>query len=701
MGGELKDLEKYTTRIKSRHHKVYTFIDSFQQKFREDTDKIKRLHSDFDFEHRLSLIASHFGIKAVREKIKELYDHRYYPCLIYEIIAHLLRHRFLDAVINFNFDELLDQAIMEEVQSGDHKFILSDGDCRNMNDLIIKDGMNVPLYIKPHGTVSHKSTMRFTKDDYFGIPRDLQNFLEEFVSGKLKFDDGKEYEGFQISKVNLIFIGFEMGSVEFNQIIEKAVKSGGKRSEFHFHLFEYNEKQSTGEGSSKKDRLFNNLNKEIIQRLPNGNNPEQVFRAYTAYVNDDDPLEKRFLKIVELLDKQFTDTYKPRGIWRNKIICALFHDQIRKERMGYKPAVLETEFNKKIVEDENLRYFEIRVYMEIIISLAINKGTVLMDRMINGRSGMYHSLYRELKGVDGRSLIDFVHELGLQRDPNYARGIYIDNKVKSLLYDGASKKIISKLRAVTKILFKKIVKIYPKTILKKDQIEIKESLFELLKRNNYSINPQYSARRFSLLSHFKKDNILNTRISMRVKLNSLVQGQSWDRLFIVATRGNLLFRNLYSNPELVIPYEKWSNVELILTDDVFHKLFENKIKVRYIPYYGMEFYMAFTMKWLDMKKIDSIEQPDWTVDQAIYFPISQESNVITPFFIDNSKIQVERDFFPQIFWEYLAKSSVNTNSFKEYRHLNPGKLQLGYEKWLKSMRSNQVFDLTEFQNSLN
>ena len=34
-----------------------------------------------------------------REKLKELFDFRYIPSLCYEILAHLMKHRFIDAII--------------------------------------------------------------------------------------------------------------------------------------------------------------------------------------------------------------------------------------------------------------------------------------------------------------------------------------------------------------------------------------------------------------------------------------------------------------------------------------------------------------------------------------------------------------------------------------------------------------------------
>lgn len=83
-----------------------------------------------EFEAQLSALGQTLGgDRRVRSAISELYRVRHPTIHTYELIAHLLKHRFLDAVINMNFDELLDQSLDDEVGVGEYHRIVSDRDC--------------------------------------------------------------------------------------------------------------------------------------------------------------------------------------------------------------------------------------------------------------------------------------------------------------------------------------------------------------------------------------------------------------------------------------------------------------------------------------------------------------------------------------------------------------------------------------------
>ena len=70
--------------------------------------------SGTDFETKL-LALSKFDPITLVDELHKIFNRRYCPTITYEIISHLLKHRFVDAVINFNFDELLDQSIEDEI----------------------------------------------------------------------------------------------------------------------------------------------------------------------------------------------------------------------------------------------------------------------------------------------------------------------------------------------------------------------------------------------------------------------------------------------------------------------------------------------------------------------------------------------------------------------------------------------------------
>ena len=112
----------------------------------------------------------------------------------------------VDAIINFNFDETLDQAIEDEIGPGHYYRVVSDSDCRQpLTDLSQPKGyLRLPLYIKPHGTASSKSSLRFRRGDYFLLPPDLKDLLAALIGGL---------------PLRVLVIGHAMNSFEFNDIL--------------------------------------------------------------------------------------------------------------------------------------------------------------------------------------------------------------------------------------------------------------------------------------------------------------------------------------------------------------------------------------------------------------------------------------------------------------------------------------------------
>jgi len=161
----------------------------------------------------LALNSNEYTANILKDNLQEIYGHRFIPTLCYEILAHMFKHRFVDAIINFNFDELLDQAIEDELESDEYYYILSDGDCPD--DLnTINDKLDRPFYIKPHGTVSYKSTLRFTREHYFHVPAEISRIIGDLVNIDIP--------------LVILAIGFAMQSFEFNNILRRNVKDISK-----------------------------------------------------------------------------------------------------------------------------------------------------------------------------------------------------------------------------------------------------------------------------------------------------------------------------------------------------------------------------------------------------------------------------------------------------------------------------------------
>lgn len=214
------------------------------------------------FENYLYILdKSYLTHSQVREIIKEKTDFRYAPVYFNELVAHLLKHSFLDAVINFNFEETLDQAILEEIGSDNYLNVLSDGDCLELKEISANGTLKLPIYIKPHGSNSHKSTLRFTNKHYFDIPNDISILLKCLIGGFEKSEDVEQIiienrdrlgqnpntnhnskrsiinekrasikgeGGGCLDSVNLILVGFNNESLEFLEILNNYLPSESK-----------------------------------------------------------------------------------------------------------------------------------------------------------------------------------------------------------------------------------------------------------------------------------------------------------------------------------------------------------------------------------------------------------------------------------------------------------------------------------------
>ncbi len=157
-----------------------------------------------EFEAKLSAIGQTMGNgRRVRAAISDLYRLRHPTILAYELLAHLLKHRFLDAIISMNFDELLDQSLDDELGAGEYARIVSDRDCVNVNsDVSAPD--YIPLYIKLHGTASEPESLRFTRESYYDSPVQVGTEAARL---------------FQIPECMVLNIGFGMASFDLHRLL--------------------------------------------------------------------------------------------------------------------------------------------------------------------------------------------------------------------------------------------------------------------------------------------------------------------------------------------------------------------------------------------------------------------------------------------------------------------------------------------------
>src|SRR5580658_7542717 len=166
--------------------------------------EIKRLRKVFGFEEDaletvlFALSRTLEGQRRIRQSLAEIYGLRHPTILTYEILAHLLKHRFLDSIITFNFDELLDQSLDDEMGASEYHKVISERDCEEVKD-------EFPTYVKLHGTASDPETLKFTRDAYFSMSPGLERLVRNLL--------GQHH-------CVIMNVGFSMRSFDFTQLLD-------------------------------------------------------------------------------------------------------------------------------------------------------------------------------------------------------------------------------------------------------------------------------------------------------------------------------------------------------------------------------------------------------------------------------------------------------------------------------------------------
>ncbi|MCO6359158.1 hypothetical protein GBO34_12090 [Roseivirga pacifica] len=393
-----------------------SYLNSLGQKYYSEVRKARLMKSEYDkeqaidFETSLSILAEIIPLSQVRDAIQKLYQCSNGPTLFYHLVAHLLKHRFIDAIINFNFDELLDEILDEEIGANSYDKVLSDGDCKPLKDLV-KDGrLRQPLYIKPHGTASHKSSLRFTKDQYHELPSDMRIMITDFL--KTSSEKPKK-------KINLITVGFELKSIEFNEILSETLNADSQIFNFFYHnkddddLFEVDIR--------KKEDLFDifvpshERHKQSKDHLLDTYCPRYVGIPHESHIPEDGELEISrdfhskdfynsldtiFLSLFDQISQFFNNEFKPRGIYRHLIISKIFGNKLFRcvaNNYDLKGRSF-SDFNKIKLPSYFHRsdYYKDRVLIEVLIIAATNHGKVNSFSLMDGYVGLLYSKYYEL-----------------------------------------------------------------------------------------------------------------------------------------------------------------------------------------------------------------------------------------------------------------------------------------------------------------
>ncbi|MBK9257154.1 MAG: SIR2 family protein [Saprospiraceae bacterium] len=577
--------------------------------------KLNKGIRSLSFEERLFLLLHFFTEDEVRKIVHSLFELRTVPVYFYEYLAHLFKNRFFDAVINFNFDELLDQALQEEIGPGQFSTIISDGDCKDYESYIDDFRLKVPLYIKPHGTASNKGSMRFTKEQYLEIPQSVENLIEELFMGHKK--DLPKYNmrpHIEFSDLNMYVFGFEMTSIEFLEIIHRVAKEKAKSKDFiiNVYFFEYDIKAENEKDYvvlkkylERYDHIlrindsFKNINVKIISlhelQLMRDKENDVGFREYLKC-----PLAFTIWKIQQEIKNQFKDIYPLKKLNRHNLLIDVFSEKY-----------LFKEDRQNIIKYfSSSEYYEKRLCFELIIVCLKNKGYIQVKESLNfnNRIGMYYESYKgsfpkEDSLSRPKSIYDFLEILKLESfNVSFSDDLY---RLKENLHSIINENNLKDVACCTKLIdnWKQEIDINERLI-----IEIFESLkiyiYELtaiLYSDSVNIYPDFISSTNNIYHSITAANIITTNFSLMVNFRNMFFETEieWTHLFMVGERGKNLVDTLETidnSKDLrkkLDSFLKDKKIIIILSMDVeltnLKKLcdkFKIKLYISFLPYYA-------------------------------------------------------------------------------------------------------------------
>ena len=525
------------------------------------------------------LAFSKFRPNSLLDELNRMYSHRYFPIFCYEMLAHLLKHRFIDVIINFNFDEFLDQSIDDEVGIDEYYKIIFDGDCPE--HFLSKDSSDdyeekpdLPVYIKPHGTASHKSTLRFTREDYFRLPKDIRILLDNLLI-----------------KPNLplilICIGFNMQSFEFNHMIKNLPRG----SEIYY------------------------INKSKPEPEPK----LHIDKTYHIKVNDKNDLNSIIKNLWDEISELFKQNYKPRSIDRHLILSSMFKDY-------------NTDTPRK--KPLKRKYFLNRTKIELLISAAKSKGLINMSEVARGRCGKYYDLYQKEAMHTSRRAKSFAN---IFQEFNFVEAEYGFElfRLKTEMKED-SKFDMNKLIMRKKEFDRWVKKIGPllQNIFDEQNPKIQRDK-DLSKnigdyfRNLY--NPEDTEIRICKNTIYNKifisPTFLKTKTSLKLSTDMLLR-TDWDQIFIVAETGQWLLQENISDfiHKRSINCQKPIRIILIVADSSYEK--------QLVEHYSFCKFKLFQLNWWEHNRHFTIFLRSKEPISCIYFSRRLRSQHITPILLN-------------------------------------------------------------------
>lgn len=348
-----------------------------ESKFERDEAELERLElvsglKRDHFETRLMALSKvRTRADEVRQAISEKYGIRHPALVGYELLAHLLKHRFLDGIISFNFDELLDRSLDDELGRDEYGRVVSERDCQQLQT-DADAPRYVPLYVKLHGTASEPQSLRFTLDAYYALPLRMVEVVRDLLHAE---------------RCVLIVVGAGLESFDFQRLL-------GIPDELQvFNLSMQPIKAGVAKRITKerrridKERGRTDDRKWLRDCAGNGYSSDDLLKQLTGIISDKASRSSSSEPEQPTAGTEIDGLVKVRSVCRHETVVRLLEGHSGKSKAETEP---------KWRKADEIDYIERRTILELALSGAKARGLLSLIPLVEDRPAKYYETYQHL-----------------------------------------------------------------------------------------------------------------------------------------------------------------------------------------------------------------------------------------------------------------------------------------------------------------
>ena len=543
------------------------------------------------FEGGMKVLTGFINKKDISEALISILDYRYIPNLFYELVAHMLKHRFIDVIINLNFDEMLDNALEDEMGESSWIKIINDASCIQLNDAMVEGRLRKPLYIKPHGTVSDIDSLVYSVSQYINLSPPIKQVLQQVLTG---YNGENSQE--PIKNFNIITAGYSFNDEDIVGLLNQNIsRNYTEDSQFNTRLYVMDPKISKVlDTLSKKIQVFYPESKFDIQSNASQNSNTQSFiDEVNHYISDVDRMtrieshssndsksesffkraykfdldnilpseyEHRILKLIPLsyaennernlnniwlrlfsdIQRYFSPKFAPSGPGRHLFNCQIF-------TKTYINSLFVSVGSDKL----ELQFLKHRYIANLMFDFLKFNGRIPLRVITNGRAGKYYKLYaQKSRERDEEFAHIFQPVLDLFDFPEtiYNKHYLVDQRLYDLCYASKNgqndtsffKEVSDKLLSIVSNINSQFAGQLLSSIFHNEVY--KDYLYKIAFSGSHEINPKYWNSDYFRFYPFESGNIITTNLALRWYFFDFAVNQidSWDELDILSNNGNVL-----------------------------------------------------------------------------------------------------------------------------------------------------------------